>query len=94
MNKTELIEALRDSTDLSKVKAAEVINEIFDAKTGIIAKVLSDEDSLTIPGFGTFSRRHRKERQGVNPATKQKITIAAKDYPAFKAGKTLKDQVS
>ena len=50
-------------------------------------------DSVVIPGFGTFEKRHRDERTGRNPQTGEATTIAATDVPAFKAGKGFKDRV-
>ncbi|MBQ8613208.1 MAG: HU family DNA-binding protein, partial [Ruminiclostridium sp.] len=45
-------------------------------------------------GFGTFEVRERKAREGINPQTKKKISIAATKVPAFKAGRALKDAVA
>ncbi len=95
MNKTELSEKLAAKCDLSKAKAQEVISAIFDTDpgSGIIATELDAGRKVQIPGFGSFSTKHRSSRKGRNPATGEEITIAAKDYPAFKAGKGLKDRV-
>ena len=96
MTKTELAEKLAKKTGLSKAKAVEVVSAIFDAQPGkgIIATELDAGRKVTIPGFGTFSSRKRKARTGRNPRTGQTIKIAAKKYPVFKAGKTLKDRVA
>ncbi|MEG2843031.1 MAG: HU family DNA-binding protein, partial [Ruthenibacterium sp.] len=51
-------------------------------------------DKVSLVGFGTFEARHRPERKGRNPQTKQEITIPASIAPAFKAGKGLKDAVA
>ncbi len=96
MNKTELAEKLADKCDLSKAKAAEVIGCIFDtdAGKGIIAVELDAGRKVAITGFGTFDTKRRSARKGRNPATGQEITLAAKTYPTFKAGKGLKDRVA
>ncbi|NLF16523.1 MAG: HU family DNA-binding protein [Lentisphaerae bacterium] len=96
MNKTELTEKLAKMTGLPKVKAGEVVDALFDARPGkgIIAIELDKGRKVAIPGFGTFSSRSRKARKGRNPATGKAITIAAKNYPVFRAGKTLKDRVA
>lgn len=96
MNKTEMAEKLAAKCDLSKAKAAEVINCIFDTAPGqgIIAIELDAGRKVDITGFGSFSTKHRGARQGRNPATGEAITIAAKTYPDFKAGKGLKDRVA
>lgn len=96
MNKTELIQKLAKITGLSQVKAGEVVDSLFDARPGkgIIAIELDKGRKVSIPGFGTFISNHRKAREGRNPATGKTIKIPAKNYPAFKAGKTLKDRVA
>jgi len=96
MNKTELAEKLADKCELSKVKAMEVVNCIFDTAPGhgIIAIELDAGRKVDITGFGSFSTKHRAARQGRNPATGETITIAAKTYPDFKAGKGLRDRVA
>ena len=95
MNKTELVQKLAKVSGLSQVKAAEVVDAIFDCRAGkgIVAIELDKGKKVAIPGFGTFLSRRRKAREGRNPATGKTIRIAAKQYPVFKAGKTLKDRV-
>lgn len=90
MNKTELIAAVAEKTLLSKKDSQKAVNAVFD----VIAEELVKEEKVTLVGFGTFEVRHRAERQGRNPATKETITIPASKSPAFKAGKSLKDQVN
>lgn len=96
MNKTELISKLAGKTGLSKTDAGKAVNAIFDAAPGegIIAVELDAGRKVTLPGFGTFSTKKRKERQGINPKTQKAITIPEKSYPAFKPGKTLRERVS
>ncbi|MCK4765879.1 MAG: HU family DNA-binding protein [Candidatus Aminicenantes bacterium] len=96
MNKTELISKLAGKTGLSKADAGKTVNAIFDAAPGegIIAVELDAGRKITLPGFGTFKTVKRKERQGINPKTKEAITIPEKSYPVFKAGKTLRERVS
>ena len=89
MRKPELAAAIAEKTDLSKEKAAEIITIITDR----IAQALSEGDSVSLIGFGTFEVRARAERQGKNPQTGEAITIAAAKVPAFKPGKGLKDAV-
>jgi DNA-binding protein HU-beta len=91
-----MAEKLAKKCDLSKAKAVEVINCIFDTAPGkgIIAIELDGGRKVGITGFGTFSTKHRAARSGRNPATGQQIMLAAKTYPVFKAGKGLKDRVA
>ena len=96
MNKTEMAEKLAGKCDLSKAKAAEVVGCLFDTDPGegIIAVELDGGRKVAITGFGTFDTKRRAERQGRNPATGEAITLKAKTYPTFKAGKGLKDRVA
>ena len=89
MRKPELAAAITEKADLSKEKAAEVVTAFTDQ----IAKSLSEGESVTLIGFGTFEVRDRAERQGKNPQTGEPITIAAAKVPAFKPGKALKESV-
>src|SRR5690554_754844 len=89
MRKPELVVAIAEKADLPKEKASEVVTVITEQ----IAKALSEGDSVSLIGFGTFEVRERKERKGKNPQTGAEITIPAAKVPAFKAGKGLKDAV-
>ena len=90
MNKSELIDAVAGSADISKAAAARAV----DGMTAAITKALSGGDQVTLVGFGTFSVRDRAARTGRNPRTGEEIQIAAAKIPAFKAGKALKDSVN
>lgn len=96
MNKKEMTAKLAKTTGLSQAKAGEILNAIFgaDAGKGIIAVVLDAGGKVTIPGFGTFGIKNRAQRTGTNPSTGKKLTIAAKKYAYFKAGKTLRERVA
>jgi len=94
MNKSELAVKLAKKVGLTQVKAAEIVDVIFNAHKGIVASVLKEGKKVTIPGFGTFSTRKRASRQGRNPATGKTITIKARQYATFKAGKTLKEKLA
>ncbi|MGB1092118.1 MAG: HU family DNA-binding protein [Oceanobacter sp.] len=89
MRKPELATAIAVEADLSKEKAAEVVNVIIDR----ITQALSEGESVSLIGFGTFEVRNRAERQGKNPQTGEPLTIPAAKVPAFKPGKGLKDAV-
>lgn len=90
MNKSELIEAMADSADISKAAAARALDGMIDA----ITKAVRENDSVSIVGFGTFLLRERAARTGRNPKTGMAIEIAASKTPAFKAGKAFKDAVN
>ena len=95
MNKTELTQNLAKKTGLSQADAKRAINAIFSTapREGIIANEVSKGKRVQITGFGTFESRKRKKRQGRNPQTGEAITIPGGKYPAFVAGKTLKERV-
>ena len=89
MNKSELSSHVAGQAPLSKAQGGEVVDAVFSA----IANALARDESVVIPGFGTFSTKSREARQGRNPRTGESITIAASKSPSFKAGKTLRDAV-
>ena len=90
MNKTELIEEIAKSADISKASATRALDAVIEAVTN----TLRNNDSVTLVGFGTFSVGERAARTGRNPRTKEAIQIAAAKVPKFKAGKALKDAVN
>lgn len=96
MNKSEMADKLADKADISKAKAAEIVEHIFSTRDGegIIAVELDAGRKVNVSGFGNFTVKHRSERQGRNPATGETITIAAKNYAHFSAAKGLKDRVA
>ncbi|MCC5811852.1 MAG: HU family DNA-binding protein [Ectothiorhodospiraceae bacterium] len=90
MNKSELIEAVAQSADLSKASATRAVDAVVEAVT----KALKENDTVSLVGFGTFSVRERAARSGRNPRTGETIKISASKVPSFKAGKALKDAVN
>lgn len=85
MNKTELIAKIAEGSGLSKVDAKKALEATLEA----ITTALKADDKIALIGFGTFSTSERPERQGINPATKETITIPAKKVVKFKAGADL-----
>ncbi len=90
MNKTELVEKIAAGSGLSKADAKKAL----DATVESLKEALVAGDKIQLVGFGTFSVNERPAREGINPATKQKITIAAKKVAKFKAGAELADAVN
>jgi DNA-binding protein HU-beta len=90
MNKSELIDAIANSANLSKADAGRALDGLVAAVT----KALKKGDTVSLVGFGTFSVRKRAARTGRNPRTGETIKIKASKNPAFKAGKALKDAVN
>ena len=90
MNKTELVEKIAEGSGLSKVDAKKALDATIAAiKEGLIAG-----DKISLVGFGTFSISERPAREGINPATKEKISIDAKKIAKFKAGAELADALN
>lgn len=89
MNKSELVKAIADKTDVTKAKATEVLDAFMDTVT----EALKNGDQIVLPGFGSFSTGNRSERTGRNPQTGQAIQIKASRVAKFKAGKSLKEAV-
>lgn len=89
MNKTELINAIAEKANLTKVDAKNAL----DATVAAIAEALEKGDKVALLGFGTFSVAEKTARTGINPRTKEKIEIPARKAVKFKAGAELNDKV-
>ena len=90
MNKTEIIEKIATDSELSKADAKKAL----DATVAAIKDALVAGDKISLVGFGTFSVNERPAREGINPATKEKIQIAAKKVIKFKPGTELNDAIN
>jgi DNA-binding protein HU-beta len=89
MNKSQLIEKISISADISKAAAERALNSFIDAVT----EEIKSGEQVALVGFGTFSVSDRAARTGRNPQTGAIIQIAAAKVPKFKPGKALKDAV-
>ena len=87
MNKSELISAMAAESQMSKADAKKALDAFVSSVTG----ALKGGDKVSLVGFGTFSVSERAERTGINPSTKQAITIPAKKVAKFKAGAELSE---
>ena len=90
MSKTELVEFVAEKAGLSKAAAQRAVDATFEGVT----KGLKKEGKVTLVGFGTFSAKKRKAREGINPLTKEPLKIPAKTVASFKAGSKLKDALN
>ncbi|MFZ6749640.1 HU family DNA-binding protein [Undibacterium sp. Ren11W] len=90
MNKTELIDHIAKTADISKAASSRAL----DALIGAVKVTLKKGNTVTLVGFGTFSVGKRAARTGRNPRTGEAIKIKAAKVPKFKAGKALKDAVN
>jgi len=90
VNKTELIDKIAESADISKASAARTLESMLDA----ITSSLKEADPVVLVGFGTFTVKERAARTGRNPQTGAPIAIKAARVPGFKPGKALKDALN
>ena len=93
MNKAELLEALVKKTDLPARDVKAVVDALFNASEGVIAKSMKKGEKVVIAGFGSFERRARGARTARNPQTGATVKVKARKVPAFKAGASLKETV-
>ncbi len=87
MNKTELIAAIAEKTELSKKDAEKALK----AFTDVVVEELQKGEKIQLVGFGTFEVSERAARTGRNPQTGEEMNIPASKNPKFKAGKAFKD---
>lgn len=85
MNKTELVAKIAEGAGLSKVDAKKALEAALEA----VKAAMKKDDKVALVGFGTFSVAKREARKGINPATKEIVTIPAKKVVKFKAGSEL-----
>ena len=90
ISKADLIKELSETTSMGQKD----VKILLDGMLSSVATHLKAGDKVQLTGFGTFEVRERSARTGVKPGTSEKIEIAASKYPAFKAGKGLKDTLS
>ncbi len=89
MNKTELVASIAEKANITKKDAEKAVAAFVDT---VVAELKAGE-KVQLVGFGTFEVRERAARQGINPQTKETITIAASKNPVFKAGAALKNEI-
>lgn len=90
MNKSDLIAAVMEKTELSKKDASTAVDAVFES----IAEELEKGNKVQLIGFGTFEVSERAARTGKNPQTGEEMQIPASKNAKFKAGKALKERVN
>ena len=90
MNKTELVEAIASSTEMTKTDVDKVVTSFVE----VVTEALANGDKISLKGFGNFEVRTRGARTGRNPRTGETMEIAASNAPAFKASSALKKAVN
>ncbi len=89
MNRSDLVNAMKNETTLTKNESEKIVNAFF----GAITQTLSNNDRVEIRGFGSFTVNDYKPYVGRNPKTGVKIDVLSKKLPFFKVGKELKHRV-
>lgn len=89
ISKNDLVKELAEKTGMGQKEVKAIMEGMLESVTGH----LKGGDKVQLTGFGTFEVRERSARTGVKPGTAEKIEIPASKYPAFKAGRALKDQI-
>ena len=90
ISKKQLVDQIAAKTDATKTD----INTILDAYIDVVKSNVAEGNKVQLVGFGAFELRHRAARKGRNPQTGKEIEIAASNVPAFKPGKSFKDEVN
>jgi DNA-binding protein HU-beta len=89
MNKTDLIDRVASQLESTKADAGKAVEAVIEA----IALGVREQQKVTIAGFGTFVRKERKARMGVNPTTKLPMPIAASKTCGFRPAPALKESL-
>ncbi len=90
MNKSELVDAIAQKTDVTKKQADVIVTAMVET----IIEAVAAGDKIGLVGFGNFEVRDRQAREGRNPKTGEKMQIAASRIPAFAPGKSFKQRVA
>ena len=90
MNKTELVAAMAEQTNLSKKDAEAALKAFID----VVSEELKKGEKVQLVGFGTFEVSERAAREGRNPQTGETMEIKASKTPKFKAGKAFKGMMN
>ena len=90
MNKTELVAAIAEKTELTKADSEKALKAFIETVT----ETLKKGDKVQLVGFGTFEVSNRPARTGHNPRTGKSLKIKASKAPKFKAGKAFKDALN
>ena len=90
LTRADLAELIYNDVGISKTEASEIVDQFFEE----IILDLIDGNSVKLTSFGTFSVRHKKERIGRNPKTKEEAIIDARRVISFRASKELKRKIN
>jgi len=91
MTKAELIDTIANNKNMPEGLTKKAVTAVFETAFDEIRKSVKKEGKLTVPGFGTFTKKKRAAREGRNPQTGESIKIKASTTMTFKPAKDLKD---
>lgn len=90
MNKAQLIDAVANSTGMTKRSVADVLDAVLEE----VMSTLKRGDNVTLTGFGTFRSVAQKASVKRNPKTNEPVNVPAKNVPRFRAGKRFRELVA
>ncbi|TVQ30434.1 MAG: HU family DNA-binding protein [Phycisphaeraceae bacterium] len=90
MNKGDLIESVASQLNESKAHATKIVDAVLEG----ISQGVQRDGKVTITGFGSFERKERAARTGINPATRQPIEIKASRTINFRPSQSLKESLN
>jgi integration host factor subunit alpha len=90
LTKALIVEALRNKTDIPKLRSADLVDTVFE----LMKQTLESGEDVLISGFGKFSVREKQERKGRNPQTGEPLMLSARKVVAFKCAGVLKDKIN
>ncbi|WP_439897116.1 HU family DNA-binding protein [Methylomagnum ishizawai] len=90
MNKSELIDAIADTSGQTKTEIGKTLDALLETITATVAK----GEPVALAGFGTFKATYRAAREGRNPATGATIQVPESTVPKFQPGATFKNRVA
>ena len=90
MKKTDLIEAISKQSKISRSESKFCVEVILEELT----LAITSGKGVEVRGFGSFYKRHRKERIGINPKTGEKTEICEKFVSFYRPGKFLKEAIN
>lgn len=90
MNKAELIETVASKLNEPKASVTRSVDAVLEA----LAEGVREDEKVALANFGTFKLKHRSERQGINPSTREPITIPASSTVGFTPAKALKETLN
>ena len=90
MIKLDIINEVVTKTGITKTKAEQAVETVFESMKGALAK----GDRIELRGFGVFNVRPRKTGIGRNPRTGEAVSVGEKRVPFFRTGKELRERLN